>query len=140
MNTIMIISFILFHLPFAFYVDTRRKYKRMKYYNNPNSFNYDLNNDFAFNDELSSYKTKLLVIFCILSSYIGSLFPLFKLLNFHWIFILILNFFVLGPALWFFVSFLTIEKSILSFNILKPMSIVFIVLGIIFYLVGIFTF
>lgn len=136
----MIISFMLFHLPLAFYEDTKRRYKRMEYYNNPNRFDYDWNNDFAFKDELSSSKTKLFEILCRLSSYIGALLPLFKLLNFHWIFIILLNLLILGPAHMLFVFFVTPHKSILSFNILKPMSIVFIVLGIIFYLIGIYTF
>jgi hypothetical protein len=136
----MIISLMFFHLPLAFYEDTKRRYKRMEYYNNPKRFDYDWHNDFAFDDRLSSSKTKYFELLCRLSSYIGGLFPLFILLDFHWILLILMNLLLIGPANMLIVIFSTPQKSILSFSLLKPMSISFIVLGIIFYLIGIFTF
>lgn len=130
---------MLFHLPKAFYEDTKRRYKRMEYYNNPKVFDYDYNNDFIFNNELCSKNTKYYKILCDFFSYIVALLPLFILLNIHWIFIILLNWFIIGPAHMFIAGYLTPNKAIFSIRFLKPISIIFMVLGIIFFLIGIYT-
>ncbi|MEJ5102223.1 hypothetical protein [Chryseobacterium sp. MYb328] len=130
MSTLLfIISAVLFQLPFATYQDTIRRFKRMQKYNPDKAFNYELENG-----KLNENTLYLFLVF--VSGFIIALFPLYKGINLHWLILIISNIICLYLVTPFIAIKLYPSELIYERKMLFTKTVLYIVFGVIFYIVG----
>ena len=142
METILLIGSILsLHYPVGLFKDTARRFKRMVYYDK--ALEYKIQNEIPLESgimskyELSSETNPIFnfpfAIISFFSSFIFALFPMFKLIDYNWLIVLIINTLFslfLAPTL-AFIS--TPHMTINSKQQLKRKAIIFISVGILLY-------
>ncbi|USL94712.1 hypothetical protein D1J36_005225 [Riemerella anatipestifer] len=128
MKILLILSFILFQLPLAFYGDTMRRLNRMKYYNALKADNYIFENGDISENKYMSLN--------LLSSWILSLFPLIGGLNIHWLLAIVIA--VISSQL--IVPFIAFSlypfNTIYSIRKLKLIATIYPILGFILYFIA----
>ena len=126
---LFIISAVLFQLPFATYQDTIRRFKRMQLYNPDKAFSYELENG-RLDENI------LLISLVFVSGFIIALFPLHKGIDLHWIILIIGNIICLYLVTPFIAFRLYPRELIYDRKILLTKTVMYIVFGAIFYVVG----
>lgn len=134
---LFILSFLSLHYPLGLFMDTSRRFERFRSFNNDGKFeNYCYeNNIFAKMYSGNPFTTSPLFYIALLSSYVLSYLPLMNLLTWKWYLLLPLNIFF--SLLGFIVAFLsTKHMTIYSVRKLNSKSIMFLILGIVLYLIS----
>ncbi|WP_408036224.1 hypothetical protein [Tenacibaculum aestuarii] len=126
--TLFIISLILLHHPFGLFKDTLRRYNRMKMYGKEE--NYEVKNGilpYSNSNPIFNFEGFYL---SLIGAFIIALYPAFKIFNFSWFFIVLINFvipIIISPTL----AFLTTPAlSIKNRNQLGKESYLYIVVGV----------
>lgn len=128
-TTLFVLSFIALHFPAGLLKETDRKYKRMKHFGNNHS--YDAEN--RFNPQSSPITQLPFFGLALISSFGLALFPLFKIFDLHWFWLILINIaFSLIVSSW--ISFILFpEKTIMGKSSFKTFTIGFVLIGIILY-------
>ena len=136
---ILIISAILFHLPLAFYKDTARRFQRMQQFNPEEAIIYETENNIPFalsGSGQSPFANQLFFYISGISSFIFALIPLFFALDIHWTIIIIGNILASLFVIPFLAFVIYSFNTIMSVRLLKTITIICIILGSIFFVIG----
>ena len=125
---IFILATVFFQLPFAIYQHSIRKYKRLESYNPMEALNYTVNN--------GQLDNMILKIVIFISGLMIAFFPLWKAINIHCIFVVFINLIMLYLLTPFLAFAIYPKNRILNVKQLSFLTITFLVVAIMFFLIG----